>query len=323
MRHLSVIGIATLAALIGGGCSSKKPPQPLRLGVNFWATTEFIFMAQDKKYFEEEGLPVELVEYSSLTDLRRGFERGQVDAMASSLVEVLMARENTRRRPQVLLVVDFSNGADFIVAKHNIPDVAGLKGRRVGVEGGSMGIFVLGRALEQVGLSLQDVTMISKDQSTMARSYLSGEVDAAVTYPPFSVGVGRNSADGHLIFTSKQIPGEVVDLVAVDADKLHPEDAAKIQKIWKRILAYVALHTEESYRAMAKREKISLEEFQATMNGLQVVSHDQQQALVANGGLKVTVQKTARFLQQTGVLRGIPDADDVLAPTSEQISPRR
>jgi NitT/TauT family transport system substrate-binding protein len=234
-----------------------------------------------------------------------------------------MARENTSRRPQVVLVVDFSDGADFIVAKHDIPDVASLKGRRVGVEGGSMGIFVLGRALEQAGLSLHDVTIISKDQSTMARSYLSGEVDAAVTYPPFSAGVGANSADGHLIFTSKQIPGEVVDLVAVDADKLNPEDTAKIQKIWKRILSHVALHTEESYRAMAKRENISLEEFQATMNGLQVVSHAQQQALVENGGLKVTVEKTARFLQQTGVLKGMPDTDDVLAPTSARISQRR
>ena len=322
MHSLKMIGIVTLAALTGSGCASPKKP-PLRLGVNFWATTEFIFMAQEKKFYEEEGLPIEIVEYSSLNDLRRGFERGQVDAMASSLVEVLMIRDNTQRRPQVVLIVDFSNGADFIVAKHDIPNVTSLKGRRVGVEGGSMGIFVLGRALEQAGLSFDDITMISKDQSTMERSYVSGEVDAAVTYPPFSVGLGGTAGDGHLIFSSKQIPGEVVDLVAVDADKLNPGDAAKFQKIWKRIMTYVAANSEESYRAMANREKISREEFQATMNGLQLVSPEQQRALIEKGGIKVTVQKTARFLQQTGVLKRIADVDDLLAPTNERISPQR
>jgi len=321
MHSLKMIGIVTLAALIGSGCVSPK--KPLRLGINFWATTEFIIMAQEKKFFEEEGLPIEIVEYSSLNDLRRGFGRGQVDAMASSLVEVLMVRDNTQRRPQVVLIVDFSNGADFIVAKHDIPNVASLKSRRVGVEGGSMGIFVLGRALEQAGLSFEDITLISKDQSTMERSYVSGEVDAAVTYPPFSVGLGGTAADGHVIFTSKQIPGEVVDLVAVDANKLNPGDAAKFQNVWRRIMAHVAANSEESYRAMAKREKISLEEFQATMNGIQLVSPEQQQALIEKGGLKVTVQKTARFLQQTGVLKGIPDANDVLAPANERISLRR
>jgi len=35
------------------------------------------------------------------------------------------------------------------------------------------------------------------------------------------------------------------------------------------------------------------------------------------------LQKTARFLQQTGVLKGTPDADDVLAPITEGISLRR
>jgi len=317
MRKL-MIAVGTLAVLICASCSSKR--LPLRLGVNFWATTEFILMADNMKFFEEEGLPIEIVEYSSLNDLRRGFERGQVDAMASSLVEVLLSRDNTPRRPQVVLVVDFSNGADFIVAKREIADIAGLKGRRVGVEGGSMGIFVLGRALERAGLSLTDVTVIPTDQSHMARAYLSGEIDAAVTYPPFSVGVGENAVDGHIIFNSSQIPEEVVDIVAVDADKLKPEDAGKIQKVWKRITSYVAAHPAESYKVMAKRERISLSEFQTTMNGIQIVSSEQQEALIKNGGLKGTVQKTARFLQQTGVLKRLPDAGDVLAQNTQHIS---
>jgi len=106
----------------------------------------------------------------------------------------------------------------------------------------------------------------------------------------------------------------------VDADKLKPEDAGKIQKVWKRITSYVAAHPAESYKVMAKRERISLSEFQTTMNGIQIVSSEQQEALIKNGGLKGTVQKTARFLQQTGVLKRLPDAGDVLAQNTQHIS---
>jgi NitT/TauT family transport system substrate-binding protein len=246
-----------------------------------------------------------------------------VDAMASSLVEVLMARDHTKRHPQVVLVVDYSDGADFIVAKRAIPDVVSLKGRRVGAETGSMGIFVLGRALEQAGLLLTDVTLVSKDQSNMERTYVSGEVDAVVTYPPFSVGLAGAPADGHIIFSSTQIPGEVVDVVAVDADHLNPEFAPKIQRVWKRIVSYVAGHTEEAYRAMSKREKISLDAFQATMSGIRVVSLEQQRVLLETGQLKATVQKTARFLHQAGVLKRQAEAHDVLAPAYQTISAQR
>ena len=300
-------------AILLSGCSASKR-EPLRIGVNFWVTSEFIVMAQDKGYFDEEGIPLELVEYSSLADCRRGFERGQVDALASTLVEVLMSRDASQRRPQVVQVIDFSNGADFIVAKPSVPDVAALKGRRVGAETDSLGIFVLGRALEQAKLRLTDITIVSKDQSAMARAYASGEVDAAVTYPPFSVGLFGPSADGHIIFNSSEIPGEVVDVIEVDARKLEDQDAARIQRVWKRILAHVNENPDASYREMAKRERIDLSEFKKTMAGITVVTPELQRELIESGRIKTTLQKTAQFLHEAGVLKNEPDTAEVLAP---------
>lgn len=311
MRNYRRTGALILLALVSAGCSSPKKP-PLRMGVNFWATTEFIFHAQSLGYFDREGIPVELVEYSSLNDLRRGFEQGQVDAMACSLVEVLMARENTSRRPQLVQVVDFSNGADFIVAKPGIANVTGLKGQRVGVETGSMGILVLGRALELAGLTLNDVFVISKDQSNMERTFSKGEVDAAVTYPPYSVGLDGKS--GHVIFDSTRIPGEVVDIIAVDPAKISPGAADKLRRVWKRITTHVEEHAEESYTVMAKRERISLQEFQSTLRGIQVVSVEQQNELLDSGKLQNTLANMARFLHQVGVLRNESEYDDVLPP---------
>jgi len=307
-----------LLTLSTQACRSSKE-QPLRLGVNFWASTEFIFMAQARGYFAEAGVPIELVEYSSLNDLRRGFEHGQVDAMACTLVEVMMARENTARRPQLVQIADFSNGADFIVAKPAIASVAALRGRDVGVEAGSMGILVLGRALEQAGMSLHDVNLIAKDQSNMERTYASGEVDAVVTYPPFSVGL-RDGMNGHIIFDSTRIPGEVVDIIAVDAAQLNPKMTRGIQKVWSRILADVAQDREGSYGMMAKRERISLEEFEATMSGLKIVSVEEQRRLYQDGRLRATTANIAKFLHETGVLHAAADVDDVLRPLQELVS---
>jgi NitT/TauT family transport system substrate-binding protein len=183
-----------------------------------------------------------------------------------------------------------------------------------------MGLLVLGRALEQAGMSLDDVVVIPKDQSNMARTYDSGEVDAVVTYPPYSVGLDRT---GHIIFDSTRIPGEVVDIVAVDADKLNPEVAARIQGVWKRILDDVEANRDESYGTMAKREKISLQEFQTTMNGIQMVSVKQQKVLLESGRLRTTVLNLSRFLREAGVLKSASDSVDILAPAQQLLSVQR
>jgi NitT/TauT family transport system substrate-binding protein len=96
-------------------CSPE--PELLRVGVNPWPGYETIYLAQKLGYFREAGVDVRLVEFASLADARRSFERNQIDALASTVVEVLRAREQSQRSLRIVQVLDYSNGADMLVAR--------------------------------------------------------------------------------------------------------------------------------------------------------------------------------------------------------------
>ena len=73
---------------LGVGCSPEKPTT-LRVGINPWPGYEFLYLAQEKGFYRDAGLDVRLVEFSSLADTRRAYERGQINAIGTTVIEVL------------------------------------------------------------------------------------------------------------------------------------------------------------------------------------------------------------------------------------------
>src|SRR5947199_7424699 len=142
----NLLAISTiLCAAWLAGCGRYE--MPLRIGINPRPGNEFLFLAQEKGFFAAQGVDVRLIEYSSLGDVRRAFDRGQLDGMTGTVVELLQSREGTRRAPRAFMATGVSNGADVIVARGEIASVAALAGKRVAAEGEAPGLFMLARAL--------------------------------------------------------------------------------------------------------------------------------------------------------------------------------
>lgn len=168
--------------------------EPLRIGINPWPGYEYLYLAQEKGFFADEGASIQLLEFSSLGDTRRAFEREQIDGMTCTLIELLQARDQSRRSPQAILATDFSHGTDVILARRPVADIRGLRGEKVGAEVASLGMYMLARALELSEMRLEDVTVVPMDQTSMPAALAQGAVDAVVTYPPSSVEIQREGA---------------------------------------------------------------------------------------------------------------------------------
>lgn len=300
--------VAMTALLLSLGCAPEQAAS-LRVGINPWPGYEFLYLAQEKGFFLEAGLEVRLVEFSSLSDARRAYERGQINVLATTVIEVLQARDHSARSPQIVHVVDSSHGADVILARPGLADVASLRGARVGLELASLGVYVLARGLEQHGLSLADVTLVAMDQLSMEDAFRRGEVDAIVTYPPTSIKLLRD-AKAHAIFSSAEIPGEVVDVIAIEAavNTRRPADVAKFLRAYHRAKAYAQAHPAEAYRIMAAREGLTPEEFRVALTeGIRLHSESDQPAFLRPGGtLAAVIDHTDRILRQSGQIKG-PD----------------
>jgi NitT/TauT family transport system substrate-binding protein len=322
LNLLTGVALIFLAAGLGTWWTLSQPiRKPLRVAINPWPGYEFATLAAEKGFFDDEGVEVQLVELSSLGDARRAFERGQVDGFFGTIVETLLSRERSDRRAQIALVNDYSAGADVILARAPIRSVEDLRGKRVAIETGSLTAIVLVRALELSGMSWDDVIAVPIAAIDMPASYASGEVDAVVTYAPLSLQVSELPETVE-IFSTKSIPGEIVDILAFDEQVLRERagDVRAFSRAFHRAQDYAREHQAEAYRIMAARQRITPRDFaSAIQQGIELVDRDSQGEFLRPAGKLFSVTKnTARILRELGQLQTAVEPSDLIANIAQQ-----
>ena len=295
---------------------SEPAPEPLRIATNPWPGYEYLFLAEQLKLFESEGVAVQVLQYSSLNDARRAYERDQVDGFGGTLVEVLMAKEQSERSPKIIHVPDYSNGGDLIVAQAAISEVKQLQGKTVAIEPGTLNTFILARALNRAGLTLDQVKLVSVAQADMFTALQKNQIDAAVTYPPHSIEMLKQLPLKQ-VFSTREIPGEVLDIIALDAQVIDSRKA-EVQAMLRGLEAahdYARAHPDEAFRIMAEREKISPADFRAAVeNDLKILHAADQAAYFGPQGLLLpALQNTQTVLLASGELNKTTDLPALIA----------
>lgn len=294
VRGVTLLVIGVLA-LIMAGCTPQPPP-PLRIGTNVWPGYEPLYLARDLGYLD--GSPVQLVEYDSATDVVRAFLNHAIEAAALTLDEALLLAD-LGREPRVVLVMDFSHGADVILGHADMQRLTDLKGRRIGVESGALGAYVLTRALQQGGMSLGEVSVVPMPVSEHEHAFLRREVDAVVTFEPVRTRLLKHGAAR--LFDSREIAGEIVDVLVVRRDYLEREPGVvkRLLRDWFRALAYLEAQPDDAAERMARREGVSAAEFLAALQLLRIPGQRENRRLLA--GPQAGLHEPLRRLE--GVMR--------------------
>lgn len=242
------------------GCSDKKH-EPLRFGINPWPGYEFIYLAKEKGFFKKNGVDVQLLDFASLNDNGVAYQRGQIDGMACSQIEMLQLLDKTERKPVAVFPTDYSDGADMILAADSLKTMKNLLHKKIAIEPGTLNIFVLSRALDLIQSNLDSVELVSLPQLHMPSQWKIKAFDAAVVYPPISNELA--AAGMHTVFTSKQIPQEVLDILVFEQSILEerPEDVKRFLKAYEEAQAYWSTHRAESDSIMASHLGVSTHEF--------------------------------------------------------------
>lgn len=194
-------------------CGDSSSTGKLRIGLNPWPGYMDLAVAEHEGFFDAQGIDIHIVEYNSLHDMARAYQLGQIDLMPCTLVEVLEVHQG-RRPVEIIWVADASIGGDAVLAK-DVKSVADLRGKKVAYEPNSLGLYVLARMLDHAGLDMKDIDPIGMDQTEMVTSMRNGTIAAAITYPPASLAI-REMDGVHPVFTTAEIPNEVVDVLSVD-----------------------------------------------------------------------------------------------------------
>lgn len=186
------------------------PPEPtvMRIGTNLWPGYEPLYFARDLSLLQEPE--VQLVEYRSTSQVINAFQKGVIDFAAVTLDEaVRMAAAGDDI--EVIWIFDISNGADQLLARRGFDSIESLKGRRIAVEESALGAFILQRMIDIYQVDDTDFQIVPLPVSEHAHSMAQGHIDAAITFEPAKSEMMKLGAVS--LFTSKQLPGEIIDVL--------------------------------------------------------------------------------------------------------------
>ena len=134
--------------------------------------------------------------------------------------------------PKIVYLHNASQGGDGIVTDSQYTSVADLKGKTVGAQFGQVTHYMLAKALESVGLTVDDVNMVDMGPGKAGSAYVAGNIDAAVTFEPYlSEGV---NAGGKIIIDTTTLTNTILDVVVVRADTA-ADKPAWVQGVLKSI----------------------------------------------------------------------------------------
>jgi NitT/TauT family transport system substrate-binding protein len=262
--------IPRLAALliVGALAACTRPsPEPLRIATDIWPGYEPLYLARELGLYGAS--PPRFNELRSATAVLGAFRSRSVDLAALTLDEaLLLVQADVDIR--VVLVTDFSDGADVVLAHPSIANLAELRGRKIGAESSALGAYVLSRALASAGMVPSDVQVVPLAWDKHEEAFLSDQVDAVVTYDPARTRLVAQGA--RILFDSSKIPGEIADVLVVHGDVLRRRgpEVARILEGWYRALQYLARSRADACERMARREGISGPKFEASLKGLRI-----------------------------------------------------
>ncbi len=311
IQRLGVVaGIALLLCL--SGCA-REPETALRIGTNVWIGSEPLYLAREQGYLD--SAVVQLVEYPSASEVLRAYRNQAIDGMVISLDE-LFGLAVDGLQPRVILVVDVSHGADVVVGRAGMKTMRDLKGKSVAVESGALGAFVLSRALALNGMQASDVNVVHLESNEQPKAFEQGTVDGAVTFDPYRAKFLQ--AGAATLFDSTQIPGEIVDLVAVRASviKKQPKAVQALLAGWFKATDYMKRDPKDAARRMGIRQQTTGEQFLEAQKGLRVPTREENLRML--GGptpeLAVSGRRLMNLMVDAKLLRAGLDIEAVFAP---------
>jgi NitT/TauT family transport system substrate-binding protein len=239
------------------------------VGVSDWPGWVAWYVAEQKGYFAAHGAKVKLVWFANYTDSISALSSGQLDANSQTWSDTMtpLAR---KVKVKTILVNDNSAGNDALMVSPKIRSFADLKGKSVALEQYSISHFVLANALSRNGMSIRDVKIVNLSAGDAAAAFMSGRADAAVVWNPWVSRI-ESSGKGRALFTSKDMPGLVPDLLVAHekalADKAKRGELVGMIKAWFDTEEFIRSHPDEALKIMSKVVSLKPAEYQVFMPG--------------------------------------------------------
>jgi taurine transport system substrate-binding protein len=275
-RLLSVLAAAALLATAacgngaasGGSGSSDKT---IRLAYQAFPSGDLIVKNQG---LLEKALPdykITWTKFDSGASINTAFLGRSIDIAAIGSSPVARGLSAPLNIPyQVAFVLDVAGDNEALVARNGsgVNDVAGLRGKKVGVPFASTAHYSLLAALDKAGVKESEVTIVDLEPQDILAAWTRGDLAAAYSWLP---SLDELKKTGKVLISSKELatagkPTLDLGVVSTAFIQAHPEAVDAWRKVEAQALDIIASDPAAAAKAVGQELNLSPEDAQKQLS---------------------------------------------------------
>lgn len=242
----------------------------IRLGTVAWIGYAPFYVAVEKGFFAKHGVKVELQDFPDPSLMPAAVKSGGIQG-AMYTYDLVITAVAKGQSLKVVMPIDYSNGADALVAEKSITSVAQLKGKKVAYPFSTCDNLLVVYALEKAGLKESDIQGIDSTPESVAAALTAGAV-AGATYEPNITQILKlgGGSKYKVLMDSSAAPGLITDVLFFD-DAFIARDPKTVQAVIQGYLdgmAFLKAKPDEARKIVAKAMGVTAAEVKLQQKGV-------------------------------------------------------
>ncbi|GHT92481.1 lipid kinase [Betaproteobacteria bacterium] len=255
------------------------------------------------KWAKKYGIQVKITQINDTVEAINQYTANKYDGCVMTNMDALIIPAVSGVDTTALILGSFSNGGDGVVIKGN-KTLKDLKGMKVYLPELTVSHYLLARGLESVGLRERDVKVVNTSDADLVAAFATQNVQAVVAWNPQLMEL-KAAPGAKEIFSSTQIPGEIIDMMVVNSQTLkdNPALGKALTGAWYEAMSLIAAGNEKALTHMAKNAGTDLAGYKAQLKVTKLfLTPKENLAFTTSATLPATMKKVAQFSFDKGLL---------------------
>jgi NitT/TauT family transport system substrate-binding protein len=314
--NFGIVCSFALAGMTSFHAGDARAEDQVTLATVAWIGYAPFYIAVEKNMFDKYGVKVALKDFEDPALIPAALQSGGIQGAMYTYDQVinLVANNNAYR---VVMPIDYSNGADAVVALKSIKSMADLKGKKVAYPFATCDNLLVAYGLQQSGLTEADVEGLDTTPENVAAALVGG-ASAGATYEPNISKILKLDVNGgyHTVYTSASAPGLITDILYFSTDYIakNPKNVDAVIKGYIDGMAFMKEHPDEAYAIVAKYFSTTVDDVKEQAKGAYNIPvaemagyftpHDDAKSLFTSGKL------ISEVLIKRGQIKSAPKIED-------------
>ncbi|HTY75898.1 MAG TPA: NrtA/SsuA/CpmA family ABC transporter substrate-binding protein [Candidatus Nanoarchaeia archaeon] len=244
-------------------------------------TESLIYIANDQKYFADNGIDITFKNYASGAAATAGVLNNEVNIGVAT--EFIVAEEALNNASLCTFATESKFLSFYVVARTDkgIQNISDLNGKTIGVAFGTIGEFYLGNFFEQYGLDSSNMTLVNVPLAGAQNALVNGTVNAVITLQPYVSQIESSLGNKVMAWSAQSNQDAYSDLVCANSwAQQNPDLIVRFLKSLLQAEGFVQEHQSQAIVIVTNTLNYSITYLPTVWSNYQfTVSLDQSQIL--------------------------------------------